>query len=58
VAPTRSPRTDPSALAGGLGRTPTGPAPPRPPWWRAWLIPIGLARHRSVCESHTQNLVG
>jgi cell division protease FtsH len=42
VAPTRSSRTDPSAPSEGLGRTPTGPAPPRPPWWRAWLIPIGL----------------
>src|SRR5690606_30195300 len=23
--------------------TPTGSAPHRPPWWRPWLIPLGIA---------------
>jgi cell division protease FtsH len=34
-------RTAP-ASPGPSGNRPKGPAPPQPPWWRNWLIPIGL----------------
>jgi cell division protease FtsH len=30
------------AAPGPTGDKPKGTAPPRPPWWRVWLIPLGL----------------
>jgi cell division protease FtsH len=30
------------ASSGPARDKPTGPAPPHPPWWRQWLIPLGI----------------
>jgi cell division protease FtsH len=30
------------ASSGPSRDKPTGPAPPHPPWWRQWLIPLGI----------------
>ena len=42
MAPNRWFHPTSPASGGAPGDRPAGPAPPRPPWWRAWLIPVGL----------------
>ena len=42
MAPNRWSHPTSPASGGAPGDRPAGPAPPRPPWWRAWLIPVGL----------------
>ena len=39
----RSSHRTSAASPGSPHDTPTGSAPRRPPWWRAWLIPLGIA---------------
>ena len=39
----RSSHPTSAASPGSPHDTPTGSAPRRPPWWRAWLIPLGIA---------------